>query len=541
MIKEEIRNFIKGDIADDEAALKKYSRDASLFEIWPQLVVFPRDIEDLKFLVKFASKRNANKLSLTPRAAGSDMTGGPLGESIIVDFTRYFNQIREFGEDYAVVQPGMLYRDFERATLKRGLLLPSYPASREICAVGGMVANNSGGEKTLAYGQTKDYIRELKVVLRDGNEYIFRPLSLAELQGKMVQPDFEGEIYRRVYELVEKNYDLVKNAKPRVSKNSAGYYLWDVWDRQVFDLTKLFAGSQGTLGLITEIKFRLIRPKKYSRLLIIFMRDLQPLGLLINEILKFKPESLESFDNHTFKLVLRYFPTLLRLMKNGNIFSLIKNFLPEFWMALSGGIPKLILLAEFTADSEEAARDQALTAQTALKGFNLKTRVTQDENESRKYWVMRRESFNLLRYHLKNKRTAPFIDDFVVRPDSLPQFLPELNKILSRYDLVYTIAGHPGDGNFHVIPLMDFSDPKSREIIPVLAQEVYELALKFSGSISGEHNDGLIRGPYLKQMYGERVYQLFEKTKQIFDPDNIFNPGKKIGVSLSYALEHLIK
>jgi FAD/FMN-containing dehydrogenase len=138
-------------------------------------------------------------------------------------------------------------------------------------------------------------------------------------------------------------------------------------------------------------------------------------------------------------------------------------------------------------------------------------------------------------------RTAPFIDDIIVKPEHLPEFLPKLNSILAEYNLIYTIAGHVGNGNFHIIPLMDLKDPKSHEIIEKLSSEVYNLVLSYHGSITAEHNDGLIRSPYLKQMYGPEIYHFFEVTKYIFDPNNIFNPGKKVKSSLQYAMDHIVK
>lgn len=532
-------NFLKGEVLEDEATLKFYSRDASLFEIKPQIVVFPKDVDDIKNLVVFANKNLDQKIHLTPRSAGSDMTGGPLGESIVVEFTKYFNHIKKIGDNYALTEPGVFYRDFEKETLKHNLLLPSYPASREICAVGGMAANNAGGEKTLAYGKTEKYIEELKVVLSDGNEYQFSPLTKSELEEKIKLQNFEGEIYRKIYKLAEDNYDAIKKAKPEVSKNSAGYLLWDVWDRNIFDLTKLFVGSQGTLGIITEIKFKLVKPKTHSKLLVIFLKDIKPLAEIVSKVLKHRPESFESYDDNTLKLVIRFLPEFVELLRAKNIFSLAWQFLPEFWTILTSGFPKLILLAEFTGDSIAEVDEKIEAAKTDLQSLKIKMRATRNEKEARKYWVMRRESFNLLRHHIRGLRTAPFIDDFVVKPEKLPEFLPKLNQILSEYSLIYTVAGHVGDGNFHIIPLMNLADPKSRKIIPELSEKVYRLVLDFGGSITAEHNDGLIRGFYLKAMYGDKIYKLFKEVKNIFDPNNIFNPGKKVDANMEYALSHL--
>ncbi|MSU55424.1 MAG: FAD-binding oxidoreductase [Candidatus Taylorbacteria bacterium] len=538
----EIKKIFRGEVNSDKDVLLAASHDASLFEVKPTLVVTPKDVEDVKSIVRFVSeKRNAGEnISLTARAAGTDMSGGPLTESIVVNFLPYFNNIKNVGEDSATTEPGVYYRDFEKETLKHNLLLPTYPASRDLCTIGGIVANNSGGEKTLTYGKTEDYVRNIKMVLSDGNEYDFHSLTMTELEEVNKRQDMFGEIHRKMFDLISSNYDEIKLAKPNVSKNSAGYYLWNVYDKEkgTFNLNKLIVGSQGTLGLITETTLWLVKPKKYSSLLITFLPTLKPLAEVTNKILSFKPESLESFDDHTFKVALKLFPDIVKKL-NGNLIKLAFQFLPEFWMAISGGVPKLILIAEFTADTQEEAIAQANGALASLKPYNLRTKIAKDEAETKKYWTFRRESFNMLRNHFTDLRTAPFIDDFVVRHDDLPEFLPKLEEILSHYKITYTIAGHVGDGNFHIIPLMDLKNDDSVKIIKELSDKVYKLVMDFKGTIDGEHNDGLIRSSYLKMMYGEKICNLFAETKKIFDPLNIFNPGKKVNASREYAWEHL--
>ncbi|MBX4205435.1 MAG: FAD-binding oxidoreductase [Candidatus Doudnabacteria bacterium] len=538
----QIQKIIKGDVAADNQTLADFSKDASIYKIRPQVVVFPKDAEDVKNLVKFVTKAKAagENISLTARAAGTDMTGGPLSESIVVSMTRYMNHLKQIGPDFAVVQPGMFYRDFEKETLKHHLLLPSYPASREMCAVGGMVANNSGGELNLLYGKTENYVLELKMVLRDGEEYTFKPLNHKQLQEKMSADGVEGEVYNKLYNLIDKNYHALKAAKPNVSKNSAGYYLWNVYDRQtqIFDINKVIVGSQGTFGIITEIKFKLVKPKAREHLLVIMLNDIHKLPEITNHLLQFKPQSIESYDDHTFKVAIRLLPDVLARLR-GNAIKLAISFLPELWMTLTGGIPKLVMLAEFSSDSDAESIEMARKAQDSLKEYKVRTKLVLAESDAQKYWVIRRESFNMLRHHVSGMRTAPFIDDFVVRPEVLAEFLPKLYTIMDKYHLLYTIAGHVGDGNFHIIPLMKVGDPHAADIIKKLGEEVYDLVLEYKGSLSGEHNDGLVRGPYLEKMYGEEIWELFLETKKIFDPEGIFNPGKKADASLDYAFGHL--
>jgi FAD/FMN-containing dehydrogenase len=543
---DEIRNLIKGDVTDNSADLAKYSRDASIFEVRPQAIAFPKDADDIKRLVQYVAKNKAKdpSLSLTARAAGTDMGGGPLTESLLFDSTKYMNHISDLRDLSVVVEPGVYYRDLEKLLNAHHLMFPSFPASKSLCAMGGILANNSGGEKSLSYGKTENYVTEMSVVLSDGNEYNFRELSEPELKQKMAQQNFEGEVYRRMFELIDQNYDEIKRAKPDVSKNSAGYYLWNVYDRdkKTFNLNKLLVGSQGTLGMITKARIRLVKPKTHSELLVMFLRDLNPLADIVNALKPFHPETYESFDDHTMSLAIRFLPDMIKRMK-GNLIKLAFQFLPEAWMALTGGLPKLILIAEFTGDTEEEVTHRLVAAQAEVnKRFPIKTHITKSFEETEKYWTIRRESFNLLRQHSSGLQTAPFIDDIIVHPKDLPQFLPELNKIFAKYPhLIYTIAGHAGDANFHIIPLMDLSKQSEREIIFKLSDEVYDLVIKYHGSITGEHNDGLIRTPYLEKMYGPKIMELFRETKRIFDPHNIFNPGKKVHVDIHYDMAHIRK
>lgn len=549
---EELKNVIKGDIAIDDDTLKKYSRDASIFEIRPKAVVFPKNSEDVKNLVNFVSenKEKYPELSLTARSGGTDMTGGALTESIIVEFDRYFNQIGNISNGpitnyelpitgYITVQPGVYYRDFEAGTLKRGLIFPSYPASKSICAIGGIIANNSGGEKTLRFGKTNNYVLRLKVVLSDGNECEFQRLTREELEKKRAQGDFEGNIYRRVYELVEDNYDVIKRAKPNVSKNSAGYYLWNVWDRNHFDLTQLFTGSQGTLGIITEADLGLVKKKKHSRLLVIFLKDIKTLSEIPSIVASSGPESLECFDDNTLKLAMKFLPDMAKKIGGKGFISLGLSFLGETFMVLRHGLPKFVVLVEITSDNENDINEKIKNLHEKFDNLKILNKPMKSEKEGEKYWLMRRESFNLLRQKVKDKQATPFVDDIIVEPKKLPEVLPELYKILIENGISPTLAGHAGDGNFHVIPLMDLSKEEERKKIPIVAAKVHELVLKYGGSITAEHNDGLIRSPYLEDMYGKEVYELFKRVKNIFDPKGIFNPGKKVGANLEYALEHI--
>lgn len=539
----ELRKSFSADIETNAETLSQYSHDASLFEIKPQIVVFPKTNQDVENLVRFVAehKKDHPTLSLTARSAGTDMSGGSINDSIIVAFGKYFNKTPVIHDRTATTQPGVYYRDFEKETIKEGLIFPSYPASREICAMGGIVNNNSGGEKSLLYGKTERYVKKVKVVLRDGNTYSFHKISKEQLTKKMKQKDLEGEIYSKMFSLINKHYDEIMQAKPKVSKNSAGYSLWNVYDKQneTFDLSKLWVGAQGTLGLLLEAELELVPIHMHREMMIIFLHDLSHLGEIINAVLPLQPESFESYDDNTLKLALKYFPEFAKKLGAKGIIGTGVAFLPEFLMVARGGLPKLVLQVDFTGNDPEELTKKIEELKKRLAPLHPKTKIAV-ENQEQKYWLIRRESFNLLRQKIKNKHTAPFIDDFVIKPEYIAEVVPQVVNIIKRHkDFVFTVAGHVGDGNFHIIPLVDITKPSVRRAIPEISKQVYEIVIKYHGSITGEHNDGLIRTPYLRQMYGEKIYELFRETKKVFDPENIFNPRKKVGGTLSYAMDHL--
>lgn len=545
----ELKKTFKGEVETDTAKREAYSHDASMFEIMPQAIVTPRDAADVESLIKLTAeyKKQIPDLSVTARSAGTDMSGAAINDSVIVDFKKYFTEIRTIDENRMIsrLQPGVMFKDFDEQAKKKNMLMPTYPASRDLCTVGGMVNNNSGGEKSIEFGKTEDFVNELEFVFADGIARTVRPLTKAELDEKMKQKDFEGKVYREIFELVDKNYDLIQAAKPNVSKDSTGYHLWRVWDREkgIFDLTQIIVGAQGTLGFVTDIEFKMTEARSDEGLLVIFVKDMAPLGELIKTVVAKKPSRFESFDDNTLQLSIKFMPKFLKFLGPKKFIRLLISLIPE-GMLLLKGIPRLILMVSIKGNSpEDVAKkihDLRMELEQNKKAFGISGfEEAPTEAKGEKFWIMRRYSFQILRSSVKDKHTAPFIDDLVVNPEHLPDFLPKIREIIKRYKLFATIAGHMGDGNFHIIPLMNIEKQEERDKILPAMKEVNDLVLSYKGSLSGEHNDGLVRGPWLEKMYGPDFLALLKETKRIFDPENIFNPHKKTDADWEYSMSHI--
>lgn len=523
---------MKGEVLDDAKTRALFSRDTSIFTKTPEIVTYPKNADDVSALVRtvVGARKDGINASVTARAAGTDMSGGPLTDSVVAVFTKHMNQVLEVGNGYAVTEPGVYYRDFEKATLAEGRqIMPSYPASRELAAIGGIVNNDSGGERTLEYGKTRKYVESVDVVLSDGSKATFSALTKEEVDRKAALETLEGRIYRDLRALILENKDAIEAARPKVRKNSAGYALWEVMGPDgSMNLSKLICGAQGTLALTTRMRLGLVREQGYRAMLVVFLKDLEVLPEVVRKVLPFNPESFESYDDHTFTLAMKLLPQMLSQMGLAQAVHLGLSFIPEVGMAIKGGVPKLVLMAEFSEDTHQEALFKAGQARAALATLGLQTRIARDERAAEKYWKVRREAFALLRKRLPGLVAAPFIDDFVVPPDSYPEFLPKLFALLDAEGFVYAVTGHIGDGNFHIFPLIDLSKPESRQMILDLSPKVYDLVIKYGGTTTGEHNDGIIRTPYLPQLFGGEMVALFEETKRIFDPENIFNPGKKV-------------
>lgn len=570
-MKDDIQRFFAGDVEDGDAVLDSHSRDASLFQLRPELVVYPKDAADVSALVRYVAlrKKTDPNVSIAPRSAGTCMAGGSLTSSISLDGMRYLNTLgvskkvapysilpHFYGARMPVVVtaeieagPGVYYRDLEVAASKDGRLLPCYTASKSINAIGGMIGNNSGGELSLKYGKTQDYVKEVDVVLADGSLETFSEIPRREAEHRALADTFAGRVYKGMLKLLDEHRELIAAKRPKVSKNSAGYNLWDVvrvdekTGTEMIDLSQLIVGSEGTLGITTRATLRLVDDMltdEHSALLVVFMDDTAELGNVVNEALAFNPESVEAYDDKTMLLAVRFWRGFIKKRGLFGALKLALSFMPEFRMLLSG-FPKIALLVECAGPHKSEVLTRLALLQKKLATHpGVRTRLIEHHTDGEKYWTIRRDSFALLREHYQGKRTAPFVDDVIVPPASLPEFLPKMREILDRHKLVYSIAGHAANGNFHIIPLIDADARLAGKMIMEVSEEVYALVLSYGGSITAEHNDGIIRTPFLEDMFGKEMTGLFAEVKKIFDPENIFNPGKKVGLVKGDIVRYLI-
>jgi FAD/FMN-containing dehydrogenase len=537
-----LKKIVNGEISVDPLVRQQARSDASIYELTPDVVISPKDSTDIQKIVRFVTKNKTQypRLALTPRSAGTDMSGAAIGSSILLEMTPHFATIHSLKGTTLHVQPGTFMRDIDPFLAEEGLQLGCVPASRALCTIGGMVGNNSGGEQSLRYGNTERWVRELTVILSDGNEYTITPLTKKQLDRKMTEQTFEGHIYKALFELIEKNYDLIKNARPHVNKNSMGYNLWSVWDRDtgIFDLTYLFTGSQGTLGIITDIKIEAVPKAQFSGLLLIHLPSLKKLGDVIETVMAHRPATFEGFDDITFNLGIRYFKTFRKQLGT-------KEYLrQQAWLAQSvakfkGHLPTILLMVGFEGNSQAEVLQKISRLHDDLYRFKVRMDIEADEKSSAPFWQIRRAALSLLKNQVHGRYASPFIDDMAVPPKHVPQFIPELRKVIRTYKLPVTIQGHFGDGNFHLIPLMDIAGTKDQAKLEPIMRELIPIVLKYNGTMAGEHNDGMVRGPWLPAVFGQDVYQIFKEVKEIFDPQYIFNPHKKTDASWDYSMSHI--
>ncbi len=517
----------KGELLTDAVSLEAMSIDASIFKVMPAVVAVPKNVDDLRILVKNTRdvQDTVVDISLTPRAAGTCMSGGSLTQHVIVDMKPGFSWVDEIdtGQKTVWVGSGTYHRELEKAASKHGLLFAPYTSSKDLCVIGGMIGNNASGEKSIRYGATVDNVMAIRMVCSDGNEYEFGSINPQKLRAKLETKGFEGDLYRQLNSLVEENWDMVIDARPNVRKNSAGYGIWRLWnkDKTDFNIAKLVCGAQGTLGFVTAAKLRLIEKLNYRSMMVVPIPELNQLAQAVQIGLMNHPEGMETYDNHTYDLAKQYMPAEAKLAR------------------IADG-QHMVLIIQFSEHSKDQTDQYAAVCKKALERKNYTVHMVGDVHEIEAHWAIRRASFKMLMEHPQpNTSAVPFLEDTIVPIEHYGEFLAAVEAILADYDMIYTYAGHIGDGSIRLIPLINMEAEDAADKVFELMRRIADLVFAFGGSMSVDHNDGLIRSNLIARMYGEEVMQLFKQTKAIFDATNLFNPGKKIGASTAYSKQHM--
>ena len=521
-----IEGSIAGDISVDDNDIEYYSTDGGVFELEPTAIVFPKDVADVTTIVKETDKlhkKGSDRISLTARGNGTDQGGGPINTGIIVDFMRYMNQILEIGDDYVVVQPGCLYGRLQKELKLRGRYLPPYPASVEICTIGGAIANNSAGEKTVKYGSTRDYVEAVQVVLADGSVTWLHAMSHAQLETRKAKGDLEAGILTQLEKIISENQDTIQNDHPHVTKDSSGYALWRVNEKGLFNPAHIVVGSQGTLCFVTAIRLRTAPapdPSKIS-LIVSYYDSLDAAGKAAERLHAVGPSALEIVDENLINLVNSQQPELL------------KGLLPK------DHIPAVILLTEFDDQDDAERQRKENKAEKIIEELSYSEKISHTPEEENQMWKLRRSAAAVMWTIPGKKKALPIIEDGTVPPAKLTEFINRAYDIFKKYDLEIAIWGHAGDADLHMQPFMDLSDVKDRRKLFAMTDEFYGMVKELGGTPAGEHNDSLMRAVYRPEMFSPEIEKLFNQVKFIFDPENMFNPHKKVGVDFNHIKKHL--
>ena len=520
---DQLQSVFSGELyVDDkglEAAIRTvYATDASEYQEKPLAVAIPKTIADIKALIAFATEQ---KISLIPRAAGTSLAGQVVGSGMVVDISKYFTAILELNvkEKWVRVEPGVIRDDLNAYLKPFGLMFGPETSTANRAMIGGMIGNNSCGLHSIIWGTTRDNLLETNVILSDGTETVFKGLTKPELEKKCMGSGAESDIYKALKVLVEnnENQQAIENGFPRkdIKRRNTGYALDAVLDMSRFEgdvqynLSKLIAGSEGTLCFVTTAKLQLL--------------DLPPSQVAMVAV-------------HTTTLNDALKANIIALEHQCAASELVDDFILQFTKsspelsqsrAFIEGEPKAILMVEFFHNNQNELMLQCQSLIKALQENNIGYAypILQDE-QCKLAWDVRKAGLGLLRNLPGDARPVNLIEDCAVSPQDLPNYIADLEQLLQRHGLQYSMYAHAGAGELHVEPIINLKTEKGIQQFRQVLTETAALVKSYQGSLSGEHGDGRLRGEFIPMMMGEHNYALFQQVKRIFDPNNIFNRGK---------------
>lgn len=516
---EQLRQELDGEVYWDMLQKVLYATDASAYREVPVAVAFPKTVEDIRALIRFAV---AERKGLIPRCAGTSLAGQVVGNGIVVDLSRYFTGILELNkeEKWVRVQPGVI-RDVLNIFLRpHGLFFAPETSTANRAMIGGMVGNNSCGANSIVYGTTREHVLEVKAMLSDGSEVCFGDLDVPAFMEKCGGESLESRIYKGIYSLLKD--PLVQQEierefpKKSIKRRNTGYAIDVLLEMapfneraKTFNFSKLIAGSEGTLAFITEIKLKLEElPAREKGLLCIHFNTIQE-ALLANVIaMQYAPDGCELIDHYILGC------TKDNIEQRKNRFFLL-------------GDPGAVLIVEFNRSERGEIVEVAEKLTSELRelglGYHYPLLFGDDCN---KIWNLRKAGLGLLSNLPGDSKAVPVIEDTAVDLSDLVDYIGEFNEILRKHDLYSVHYAHAGAGELHLRPIINLKTEEGKKLFRAIGEEIADLVKKYRGSLSGEHGDGRLRGEFLPKMVGDKNYQLFRKIKRLWDPFFIFNPGK---------------
>jgi FAD/FMN-containing dehydrogenase len=481
-----LRRIANGEVFDDEWTRKINSVDASHYTLSPSIVLQPSDEHDLQRICNYCYNKN---LSITARGAGTGLLGQSLTDGIVIDFTKHMNKILQIEQEYVVVQPGVVKGILDKELRKRGKFLPPDPASSNYCTLGGMIANNSSGPHGLRYGSITNFLEGLNVVYSDG--------TLDSLS----DTDHGTKYAKKMIELVSDNVNLIQKGYPQVNKNSCGYRLDAVIGDKIFSPHKVFAASEGTLGLVTSASFRMFDIPIYRSLLILSFENVLKASTSVQTLLRFQPVAIELLDSTFYS-------------------NKPNNELSD---------PGCFVFVEFANDNLSEVEEGVSKCKEKVAPTCNFIETASDQRSVDRAWAARKGLLNnIMKMTIGSRKPIGLIEDTVVNTNFLEEHVRFLLELYHENDLNYVFYGHLGDGNLHTRPLVDVDSPSEVHRLNSLADKVFTKVIQQRGTITGEHGDGLARVKYIPKVYGAAIFSLFQDLKNLFDPTHLLNPGKKI-------------
>lgn len=509
----------QGDLNPDYANRTVLATDNSIYQVLPQGVIYPKNVDDLVILARLSDQPDYQDIVLSPRGGGTGTNGQSLTDGLVVDTSKYMNQILEINveERWARVQCGVVKDQLNAALKPHGLFFAPDLSTSNRATIGGMINTDASGQGSCRYGKTRDHVLELRTVLLDGSEWTSRPMDDAELTEISQRGDRVGEVHKTLNQIHTDHAELIDAKFPKLNRCLTGYDFAHVRTPEGrFDLNSVLCGSEGTLGFIAEARLNLLPIPKVSALVNVNYRDFNAALRDATELMKAEPTAIETVDSK-----------VLNLAMNDIVWHSVSEFFPP---AESGEPIQGINLVEYTADSEEAleAAVKALTdqldADTDVSKGRLGYSLAWGSASVAKIWAMRKKSVGLLGNAEGEARPIPFVEDTAVPPENLADFIMEFRELLDERGMTYGMFGHVDAGVLHVRPAIDMKDPEQAALIRPITDQVVELVKKYKGLLWGEHGKG-VRAEYAPEFFGE-LYPQLQRLKAAFDPRNQLNPGK---------------